>query len=121
MLRKDGGTPLSVADILRSERSAFDLAAEEATRDTAIENFPLDQLAVGHRAVIVSLKDEFAYLYLLRLGLVVGAEVELVRAVSRGSIRVFRVDSGELALRSDAASGISVRLLSPDEQRTSAE
>lgn len=76
----------------------------------APETLPLDKLPAGHRAVIVSLKDEFALLYLLRLGLVVGAEVELVRSLSRGSIRIFRVDSGELALRSEAASGITVRL-----------
>ncbi len=71
---------------------------------------PLDKLPVGSRAIIISLKDEFAYLYLLRLGLVVGAEVELVRSISRGSIKIFRVDSGELALRSEAASGITVRI-----------
>lgn len=70
----------------------------------------LEDLPVGGRGVIVSVKDEFAYLYLLRLGLVVGAEVELVRAVSRGRMRIVRVDSGELALRSESARGILVRM-----------
>jgi ferrous iron transport protein A len=70
----------------------------------------LEDLPVGRRGVIVSLKDEFAYLYLLRLGLVPGAEVELVRIVSRGTMRILRVDSGELALRSESARGITVRL-----------
>ncbi len=78
---------------------------------------PLDQLPVGVPAVIVSLKDEFAYLYLLRLGLVVGAEVELVRSLSRGSIKIFRVDSGELALRSEAARGIAVRVARPGDEQ----
>jgi ferrous iron transport protein A len=70
----------------------------------------LEDLPVGGRGVIVSVKDEFAYLYLLRLGLIVGAEVELVRVVSRGTMRIVRVDSGELALRSESARGITVRL-----------
>jgi Fe2+ transport system protein FeoA len=70
----------------------------------------LEDLPVGARGVIVSVKDEFAYLYLLRLGLIVGAEVELVRAVSRGRMRIVRVDSGELALRSESARGILVRM-----------
>ena len=70
----------------------------------------LEDLPVGARGVIVSVKDEFAYLYLLRLGLVPGAEVELVRIVSRGTMRILRVDSGELALRSESARGITVRL-----------
>jgi Fe2+ transport system protein FeoA len=69
----------------------------------------LDELQVGERATIVWLKEESAFLYLLRLGLIVGAEVELVRRVSRGRIKVFRVDSGELALRSESAQGIRVR------------
>jgi Fe2+ transport system protein FeoA len=74
------------------------------------EVMPLDQLPVGRRAMIVALKEESAYLYLLRLGLVVGAEIELVRSLSRGSIRIFRVDNGELALRSEGARGITVRI-----------
>jgi len=34
----------------------------------------------------------------------------LVRAVSRGRMRIVRVDSGELALRSESARGILVRM-----------
>jgi Fe2+ transport system protein FeoA len=87
----------------------------ESSSDPAALEIPetlvsLEDLPIGGRGVIVSVKDEFAYLYLLRLGLVVGAEVELVRAVSRGRMRIVRVDSGELALRSDSARGIIVRL-----------
>jgi Fe2+ transport system protein FeoA len=78
-----------------------------ATHDDLVS---LEDLPVGGRGVIVSVKDEFAYLYLLRLGLIVGAEVELVRAVSRGRMRIVRVDSGELALRSESARGILVRM-----------
>ena len=74
---------------------------------------PLDQLPVGQRATIVALKEESTYLYLLRLGLVVGAEIELLRSLSRGSIRIFRIDNGELALRSEGAHGITVRMQTP--------
>ena len=84
--------------------------AESQQLTSAGETMPLDHLPVGRRARIVALKDDSAYLYLLRLGLVVGAEIELLRSLSRGSIRVFRIDNGELALRSEGASGITVRL-----------
>jgi Fe2+ transport system protein FeoA len=70
----------------------------------------LDALPVGRRGVVVSLEDEYTCLYLLRFGLTVGAEVELVRAVSGGTMMVFRIDSGELALRREAARGITVRM-----------
>jgi Fe2+ transport system protein FeoA len=89
------------------QQDAGPVAAAPATSEVLVS---LEDLPVGGRGVIVSVKDEFAYLFLLRLGLVVGAEVELVRAVSRGRMRIVRVDSGELALRSDSARGIIVRL-----------
>jgi Fe2+ transport system protein FeoA len=85
-------------------------SAEEPTHSQSDELMPLDRLPVGRRATIVALKDDSAYLYLLRLGLVVGAEIELLRSLSRGSIRIFRIDNGELALRSEGASGITVRM-----------
>jgi len=86
-----------------------DSALESSFASTG-ELLPLDRLPVGRRARIVALKDDSAYLYLLRLGLVVGAEIELLRSLSRGSIMIFRVDNAELALRDEGASGITVRL-----------
>jgi Fe2+ transport system protein FeoA len=84
--------------------------AESQQLTSAGELMPLDRLPVGRRARIVALKDDSAYLYLLRLGLVVGAEIELLRSLSRGSIMIFRVDNGELALRNEGASGITVKM-----------
>lgn len=87
----------------------MDPMAEAAQHPAPAQPISLDKLPLRGRGTIIALREESAYLYLLRLGLVVGAEVELVRSVSRGTIKIFRVDSGELALRNEFARGITVR------------
>jgi ferrous iron transport protein A len=64
----------------------------------------------GQKATVVGVAQGEAFCHLCSLGLSSGAEVELVRTLSRRSLLIVRVDDGsDIALRGDAASTVKIR------------
>ncbi len=69
----------------------------------------LAELERGKRAVVTGVASSEAYCQLCSLGLNSGAEVEVVRTLSRRSMLVVRVDGFDIALRHETAATIKVR------------
>ena len=69
----------------------------------------LAELEKGDRAVVTGVAQGEAYCQLCALGLNSGAEVELVRLLSRKSLLIVRVDGVDVALRRETAATIRIR------------
>ncbi len=69
----------------------------------------LAELARGQKAVITGVAQGAAFCQLCGLGMVAGAEVEIVRALSAKTMLIVRVDGSDVALRDGTASTIKVR------------
>jgi len=70
---------------------------------------PLSNLSVGETAVVqrITLQGKLRN-YVMRFGLVEGAQVYVVRRVPLGSLRVYRIGQTEIALRPETARQIVV-------------
>jgi Fe2+ transport system protein FeoA len=69
----------------------------------------LAELNRGEKATVVGVAQGEAYCQLCSLGLNSGAEVEIVRTLSRKSILIVRVDGFDIALRGETAETIKIR------------
>ena len=69
----------------------------------------LAELDRGDRATVVGVAQGEQYCQLCSLGLNVGAEVEVVRHLSRRSMLIVRVDGFDIALREGTAAMVKVR------------
>ena len=69
----------------------------------------LAELNRGEKAVVIGVAQGEAYCHLCSLGLNSGAEVELVRSLSRRSVLIVRVDGFDIALRGDTAETVKIR------------
>lgn len=69
----------------------------------------LAELNRGERATVIGVAQGEAFCQLCSLGLNAGAEVELVRSLSRKSVLVVRVDGFDLALRRDTAATVKIK------------
>jgi Fe2+ transport system protein FeoA len=69
----------------------------------------LGELERGQRATVIGVAQGEAFCHLCSLGLSSGAEVEIVRTLSRKTLLIVRVDGSDIALRKDAASTVKIR------------
>lgn len=69
----------------------------------------LAELKHGEKATVLGVAQGEAYCHLCALGLNAGAEVELVRSLSRKTLLIVRVDGFDIALRGDTASTVKIR------------
>ncbi len=69
----------------------------------------LAELNRGERATVIGVAQGEAFCHLCSLGLNSGAEVELVRSLSRNSLLIVRVDGFDIALRGDTAQTVKIR------------
>ena len=69
----------------------------------------LAELVRGERATVIGVAKGDQYCQLCSLGLNVGAEVQIVRHLSRGSMLIVRVDGFDIALRDQTAATVKVR------------
>ncbi len=69
----------------------------------------LAELKAGEKAVITGVAQGEAFCQLCGLGVVAGAEVEIVRALSGKRMLVVRVDGSDVALRDGTARTVKVR------------
>lgn len=69
----------------------------------------LAELGRGKRGVVTGVVQSEAYCQLCSLGLNSGAEVELIRFLSSGSLVIVRVDGADIALRCETAATVKIR------------
>ena len=69
----------------------------------------LGELEQGRSATVVGIAQGEGFCHLCSLGLNVGAQVEVVRRLSRGRVLVVRVDGADVALRDGTAATVKVR------------
>ncbi len=69
----------------------------------------LAELNTGQRATVTGVAQGDAFCQLCGLGVVAGAEVEIVRHLSRKSMLIVRVDGSDVALRDGTATLVKVR------------
>lgn len=69
----------------------------------------LAELKLGEKATVLGVAQGEAYCHLCALGLNTGAEVELVRSLSRRTLLIIRVDGFDIALRDETASTVKIR------------
>ena len=69
----------------------------------------LAELQRGERARVIGVAQSEAYCQLCSLGLNSGAEVEIVRSLSRKSLLIVRVDGSDIALRGKTAETVKIR------------
>ncbi len=69
----------------------------------------LAELTQGQKAVVTGVAQGEAFCQLCGLGVIAGAEVEIVRQLSRRNMLVVRVDGSDMAVTSVTASTIKVR------------
>ena len=69
----------------------------------------LAELTQGERAVVIGVAQGEAFCQLCSLGLNSGAEVEVVRTLSRKSLLIVRVDGFDIALRNETALTVKIR------------
>jgi len=70
----------------------------------------LAELQQGDTATVLGVAQGEAYCQLCALGLNAGAEVELVRSLSRKSLLIIRVDGFDIALRNETARTVKIRM-----------
>ncbi len=69
----------------------------------------LAELNRGERATVIGVAQGEAFCQLCSLGLNSGAEVELVRSLSRRSLLIVRVDGFDIALRDETAATVKIK------------
>lgn len=69
----------------------------------------LAELNPGQKAVITGVAQGEAFCQLCGLGVIAGAEVEVVRQLSCRSMLIIRVDGSDIALREGTANTVKVR------------
>lgn len=70
----------------------------------------LAELKHGEKATVLGVAQGEAYCHLCALGLNAGAEVEVVRTLSRRTVLIIRVDGFDIALRGETASTVKIRV-----------
>ncbi|WP_047488247.1 FeoA family protein [Terriglobus sp. TAA 43] len=70
----------------------------------------LAELKHGEKATVLGVAQGEAYCHLCALGLNTGAEVEVVRTLSRRTVLIVRVDGFDIALRGETASTVKIRM-----------
>ena len=68
----------------------------------------LAELKHGEKATVLGVAQGEAYCHLCALGLNAGAEVEVVRTLSRRTVLIVRVDGFDIALRGETASTVKI-------------
>ena len=76
--------------------------------------FPLDQLALGHKALIKSIETDFLPLKLIEMGCLPGNEISLLYSAPFKDPLYFKIDQAHLAIRKEVAQYIIVKLLLDD-------
>ncbi|WP_419803674.1 FeoA family protein [Terriglobus sp.] len=69
----------------------------------------LAELSTGEKAVVTGVAMSEAHCQLCGLGVVPGAEVEIVRHLSRKTMLIVRVDGSDVALREATALTVKIR------------
>ena len=73
--------------------------------------FPLDQLALGQRAIIKSIESDFLPLKLIEMGCLPGNEISLLYLAPFQDPMYLKIDEAHLAIRKEVARYIMVKPL----------
>ena len=76
--------------------------------------FPLDQLALGQRAIIKSIETDFLPLKLIEMGCLPGNEISLLYLAPFQDPMYLKIDEAHLAIRKEVACYIMVKPLKDD-------
>ncbi len=76
--------------------------------------FPLDQLALGQRAIIKSIETDFLPLKLIEMGCLPGNEISLLYLAPFQDPMYLKIDEAHLAIRKEVARYIMVKPLKDD-------
>ena len=76
--------------------------------------FPLDQLALGQKAIIKSIETDFLPLKLIEMGCLPGNEISLLYLAPFKDPLYFKIDQAHLAIRKEVAQFIVVKPLLDD-------
>ena len=76
--------------------------------------FPLDQLAIGQRAIIKSIETDFLPLKLIEMGCLPGNEISLLYLAPFQAPMYLKIDEAHLAIRKEVARYIMVKPLKDD-------
>ena len=76
--------------------------------------FPLDQLAIGQRAIIKSIETDFLPLKLIEMGCLPGNEISLLYLAPFQDPMYLKIDEAHLAIRKEVACYIMVKPLKDD-------
>ena len=76
--------------------------------------FPLDQLVIGQKAVIESIKTDFLPLKLIEMGCLPGNEISLLYSAPYRDPLYLKIDEAHLAIRKEVAKYIIVKPLVDD-------
>jgi|TARA_B100001094_G_C17642415_1_gene535643 ferrous iron transport protein A len=76
--------------------------------------FPLDQLAIGQRAIIKSIETDFLPLKLIEMGCLPGNEISLLYLAPFQDPMYLKIDEAHLAIRKEVARYIMVKPLQDD-------
>ncbi|MBS1815654.1 MAG: ferrous iron transport protein A [Acidobacteria bacterium] len=68
----------------------------------------LAELKRGEKATVIGVAQGDAFCHLCSLGLNAGAEVEIVRHLSRRAMLIVRVDGSDIALRAQTAAAVKI-------------
>jgi ferrous iron transport protein A len=71
--------------------------------------FPLDQLAIGQRAIIKSIETDFLPLKLIEMGCLPGNEISLLYLAPFQDPMYLKIDEAHLAIRKEVARYIMVK------------
>lgn len=76
--------------------------------------FPLDQLALGQKALIKSIETDFLPLKLIEMGCLPGNEISLLYSAPFKDPLYLKIDQAHLAIRKEVAQYIVVKPLLDD-------
>tara|TARA_B100001057_G_scaffold228432_1_gene228706 strand:- start:710 stop:943 length:234 start_codon:yes stop_codon:yes gene_type:complete len=76
--------------------------------------FPLNQLALGQKAIIKSIKTDFLPLKLIEMGCLPGNEISLLYLAPFQDPMYLKIDEAHLAIRKEVARYIMVKPLKDD-------
>lgn len=76
--------------------------------------FPLDQLALGQKAIIKSIETDFLPLKLIEMGCLPGNEISLLYLAPFQDPLYLKIDDAHLAIRKEVARYIMVKPLMND-------
>ena len=76
--------------------------------------FPLNQLAIGQRAIIKSIETDFLPLKLIEMGCLPGNEISLLYLAPFQDPMYLKIDEAHLAIRKEVARYIMVKPLKDD-------